>query len=237
MWQALVLSGDLRNRARAKILLDQQDLIWAGDGGLDHLIDLGLKADYYIGDGDSLSAKGQAYLAQSGIPRETFPVLKDKTDSELALDRMLAQPPRPKTQKNYAYLPGQEGLVLMAALGDRLDHVLGNLDLASRFVRPNFPILLTDGASFIWTFKGPFETQVLWPLDEADQEGGPRNYYSLLAVSDQVKGIYLEGVTWPLHDFTLSRGQSLGISNRRQEGQVPDLYFKEGILRLVLSRE
>ncbi|MDO5015666.1 MAG: thiamine diphosphokinase [Eubacteriales bacterium] len=241
MWQALVLSGDIKNPDRIRALLSRAELIWASDGGLDHLLDLGITADYYLGDGDSLSDKGKDYLQNSRLTREVFPVLKDETDSALTLRRMLQEDQKHQVENSHAHavgsLDGDSGLMFLAALGARVDHVLANLDLATRYVRKDFPILLTDGETFIWILKGPFDSNISIPLDIADEPEGPRNYYTLLAQSDEVTDLNFSGVLWPLHRRKLFRGINLGVSNRRLAGQVPHLSFDSGILRLIISRE
>lgn len=241
MWQALVLSGDIKNPDRIRALLSRAELVWASDGGLDHLLDLGVSADYYLGDGDSLSDKGKDYLRKSSLTQEVFPIFKDETDSALTLHRMLQEEQKDQAQDAHSpgvgSLDGDSGLMFLAALGTRVDHVLANLDLATRYVRSDFPILLTDGETFVWILKGPFDSDIAIPFDLADEEEGPRNYYTLLAQSDELTGLNFTGVLWPLHQRKLFRGINLGVSNRRLPGQVPHLSFESGILRLIISRE
>lgn len=242
MWQALVLSGQAKNPEILRELIKAADLIWAGDGGLDHLMDLAITPDFYVGDGDSLSHKGQAYLDDSKISQETFPILKDETDSALALHRMLSKDLDFRLSNNAKIsksksklLAGPSGLMFLAALGNRWDHVLANLDLGSRYARPDLPILMTDGETFIWTLKGPFEMMV--PLSEYLPNPERKYYYSLLAISDEVKGLSFENVLWPLENRTLYRGFSLGVSNEPKGNLQAKLSFKSGLLRLIISSE
>ena len=74
---------------------------------------LGRRCDVAIGDFDSLG-----YVPQARIVSR-HPVKKDKSDLELALDRVASY--------------GFDEVVIYGALGGRLDHTLSNLQLAAKF--------------------------------------------------------------------------------------------------------
>jgi len=85
---------------------DEKDYLLAADGGLTHLLKLGLRPDGILGDFDSLGY----------VPKDArvFPVEKDDTDSMLAVRQGLAL--------------GYRHFELYGALdGPRLDHTLANL--------------------------------------------------------------------------------------------------------------
>lgn len=242
MWQALFLSGKANQEKFLKSLALACDYIWTADGGLEHALDLKLKPNYHVGDDDSLGERGLRYLAEEKIPHLKFPEKKDEPDSALAIHLMLAKqeedrfntnavPPLNSQRKNI--FPTQSGIVLLAALGDRHDHVLANLDLAERYARPDLPFLLTDGNSLIWILKGPFSMQV----PECAIPGEGKAYFSLLALSDEVRGINLSGALWPLENRQLFHGINLGLSNEFAADDKIYLSFASGTLRFILSRE
>ncbi|MNJ71295.1 Thiamine pyrophosphokinase [compost metagenome] len=61
-------------------------------------------------------------------------------------------------------------------------------------------------------------------------------YVSLLPLTPEVTGIYLDGFMYPLEDATLKIGQSLGISNRLldTEGTVR---IESGFLLIIQSKD
>jgi len=110
-------NGELKNTMRVKNIANNCDLLIAADGGARHLIDIGLLPEIIIGDMDSIDAgilndKGDIML----IPHSPD---KDKSDAELALE--------------YALEQRCEQVILVAAIGGRLDHTLGNVALVARY--------------------------------------------------------------------------------------------------------
>ncbi len=110
-------NGELKNTVRAQNIASNCDLLIAADGGAKHLAGIGLKPRIIIGDMDSIGAgilndKGDIML----IPH---PPDKDKSDTELAVE--------------YALEQGCKQVILVAAVGGRLDHTLGNVALVASY--------------------------------------------------------------------------------------------------------
>jgi len=89
------------------------DVVVGADGGAARARAWGLTVDVIVGDMDSLAEEEQAALARQGGRFIHHPRAKDETDLELAL--------------NYALEAGAEEIVILGALGGRLDHTLGNV--------------------------------------------------------------------------------------------------------------
>jgi thiamine pyrophosphokinase len=111
----LVLAGDAPRGRAAKTLVAlvasrPRPLLYAADGGAQHLAHLGLTPDLIIGDNDSLSA---ALFPE--VARVEYPTRKDFTDGVAALQALAEACPGP--------------LAMFGALGGRLDHMLGNLSM------------------------------------------------------------------------------------------------------------
>ncbi len=100
--------------------------IIAADGGLSELARRGVTPDLIVGDFDSYSG---------ALPREVevlrHPVMKDDTDTALALYRALEL--------------GAERVVLHGALGGRLDHTLANIQLLTMLARRGIPAYASGG--------------------------------------------------------------------------------------------
>jgi len=108
-------NGVLKDPVRARILAEGSDLVVAADGGARHIAMLGLRPDVIIGDMDSLSRATE----WGDMMRIRYPSDKDKTDAELAVE--------------YALALGCQQVTLVAAVGGRLDHTLGNVALVARY--------------------------------------------------------------------------------------------------------
>ena len=158
------------------------DLIVAADSGLLAVESRGLRADWIVGDMDSLSDR----TLLSRYPAErirTFPVDKDDTDTELAL-RLLRE------------LDCDEEIVLVGGGGGRLDHSLAIAALFDRDEAPDRWItrleivaaadsgrggvlaVSTDAGALISVFpagSGPWRARsrgLKWPLDGLSWERG-----------------------------------------------------------------
>ena len=159
-----------------------EDFVIAADGGLRHTQSLGLTPNEIIGDFDSLS-----YIPQGA---HVFPVMKDDTDSMLAVRRGLEL--------------GFRDFVLYGAMdGPRLDHTVANFQtlqfLADRGARG-----ILAGRDFLATVIR--EEAVRFP---AGTEGG----ISLFCLGPDAEGVTLEGLLYPLENAVLTSGFPLGVSN------------------------
>ena len=108
-------NGILPNVEAARTLLQRGDRIVCADAGARHARRLGLMPDLVVGDLDSIAADDRDWLVQNGVQVITYPHDKDETDLELAIQHALPEDP--------------QRIIIIAALGARLDHTLGNIAL------------------------------------------------------------------------------------------------------------
>ena len=92
--------------------IENADFIIACDKGYEHAKSQNITPSLIIGDFDSFSG-----ALPSEIKRITLPCEKDETDTMAAI--------------NYATSQGFNKILLLCALGGRLDHLLGNLQSAA----------------------------------------------------------------------------------------------------------
>ena len=161
----------------------------AADRGLDHALALGLQVTVAIGDFDSASAEAIAAAEKSGTRIERHPEAKDATDLELALDAALALEP--------------ERILVLAGVGDRLDHLLTALLLlgASRFAGVELDARI--GNAQVHVVRG-----------ERKLEGTPGELVSLFALGGRAEGVRTHGLEYQLVHESLEAGSSRGVSNR-----------------------
>jgi len=169
--------------------LNDEDYFIAADGGARHALALGRRLDAVVGDLDSLEADLVAQFAADGVAIERHPVTKAQTDLELAIEFALRQ--------------GASEILLMGAVGDRLDQTLANLlILAQR----EWPARLT-------LVEGNQLAQLVWPGQTVSLQAGIGDTVSALPLSDAVTGITYTGMRYPLANATLHLGSTRGISN------------------------
>lgn len=174
----------LRQRLRA------DDYLIGADGGARHCLALDRLPHVVVGDMDSLPAAILDELIEKGVDVERYPTRKDKTDLELAIER--------------AVRDGATEVLLLGALGGRLDQTLANLLVSAR--RDWLaPILLADGQQTARVLRSGEQFTLTNPVGSV---------VSVVPLSEEVTGITYTGMEYPLTDATLTLGSTRGISNR-----------------------
>ena len=202
-------NGTLPDLDSARRLLRADDFILCADGGTRHALTLGLLPRVIIGDLDSATFDLEP-LTQKGTQIFKYPNDKNETDLELALEYAIEQ--------NY------REIVIVAALGDRLDQTLGNLSLLTDLRLSTFNLRLDDGLE-----------QAFFCRDESEIEGTPGDILSLIPWGGEVTGVRTQGLKWPLADETLSPHKTRGISNEMLD-DVAKVKIKSGLLLVVHRR-
>jgi len=203
---ALVVCGGAWEPGLELVAL-KPDLVVAADGGAEHLSRFGLTADLLVGDFDSITADTRATLEAGGTEIREFPRDKDKTDTEIAIDVALEH--------------GATHVVLACAFGGRPDHTVMNMMLLASRLAERAALSALGAGYDITAVRG---TNVI--------TGARGDVISLIAVSDDVRGVTTSGLRWELRDGTLGRGSSLGVSNV-MVGQSATVSTTSGILIAV----
>ena len=187
--------------------------IIAADRGLEACVSLGIEPDHVIGDFDSLDPKVKAsFLAKEKNVTKLNPI-KDDTDTEAALA--------------LAFEKTEGDILILGGTGTRMDHVLGNIGILGQdFVRGR-SVQILDEHNRIRLADGPLT------IKKSEQYG---KYVSLLPLTTEVRGVTLEGMYYPLHNFTLTSYTSIGISNEIVEEEAR-ISFDEGVLVVIESKD
>ncbi|NLY48584.1 MAG: thiamine diphosphokinase [Clostridiales bacterium] len=211
----LILTGGYVSDRLLKALTgkEQYSFIIAADKGLSAAKRIGLVPDYIIGDFDSVPSDVLSEYKEKGVPVETFPSMKDKTDTHIALDMAIGLEPL--------------FIDIVGATGSRMDHAISNIELLINALKRNIKARILDENNCIYLKDKSFS------IKKSRQYG---NFISLLPFSNRVTGLKLVGFKYPLNGITLDKGISLGISNEliADEGIVE---FDEGILTVIESRD
>ena len=213
----LIISGGQVDLCQLKKYVQKNDYhrIIAADSGLAVCHEAGIVPTEILGDFDSL--KDPDLIEQykkSGVPVRTFPERKDSTDTELAMHHACGLEP--------------EQIDVFGAAGSRLDHTMANVFNLGFLAERGINCRLVDSHNQVEMLKGPCGKVY------EQQEDLP--FFSLLACSERVEGLTLNGFSYPLEDFCLERFTSIGISNYLTE-KKGTLRFEKGFLLVIRSRD
>ena len=163
----------------------------AADGGANHLARLGLKPTAVIGDLDSISPDTRAWLGEECMVDRPD---QDRTDLDKALE--------------YAFDElGVRNLTVLAALGGRTDHDLGNLGLLAR---------LAMGEHLIFEAADQTVLAVDYEISLAANPGESWSFWTF----DATVRVTVEGVRWPIENATIDAGNRPSISNEAVDDHI-----------------
>lgn len=203
-------NGHLPHPDKARLLLRPEDHIVCADGGLHHARALGLQPHAVIGDLDSLSKDEINRLTGADVQLHLFPADKNETDLELAL--------------GYAVESGFDEILVVAALGNRLDQTLANLALLTDQRLSALDVRLDDGIEAAFFCR--HHVQV---------EGKSGDLVSLIPWGGVVAGVRTEALKYPLQDETLYPQKSRGLSNVMMS-DTASVSISSGLLLLIVHR-
>jgi thiamine pyrophosphokinase len=185
------------------------DLIVGADGGAARALAWGLTPRWVIGDMDSLPERDRATLQSRGCRFAEHPRAKDETDLELALTCAVER--------------GADEIVILGALGGRLDHTLANVLLLALPALDEVLVRIVDGD----------QEALLARNDRAVTIAGqPGDLVSLLPLGGDVHGVTTVGLAWTLQGDTLRFGFSRGVSNE-MTAAVARVEIGEGYLLVI----
>ena len=189
----------LRNRIHAEAF----DMVLGTDGGARHAKTLDVRVDAIIGDMDSLHDTE----TQNKINAEliSYPAEKDETDLELAL--------------LYAKDKGAEKIVMVGAIGGRMDMTISNILLMTNESLSSCRVEAWHGEQTGWIIKPPGENIY----------GSPGDTLSLIPLGEYASGVTTTRLKYPLREATLYPGKARGLSNILEE-PTAHVALSEGLL-------
>ena len=212
MKRCLIVTGGTIDIAFAKDFLSQRsyDYVIAADAGLEVLRPLHISPNAVVGDLDTVDKKVlEEYQNQPDIEFEIHKPEKDETDTELALLTAARQ--------------GCEAVDILGALGGRMDHAIGNIQLMYQFFCQGMEVNI-------------YRLYLLGGHKVFHREEVYGKYISFLPMTETVEGLTLRGFKYPLQRRTIGLGTSLCISNelKREEGI---LELERGVLLCVEAHD
>jgi len=204
-------NGVIQEIRLVKPLIKEKDLIVSADGGLRYIRSLSLIPKLVIGDLDSVSQDDIEYLNDKNVEVLKFPTEKDQTDLEIALRELIKR--------------GYKDILVIGALGGRIDQTLANLGLMSSLTDDDIWIEFDDGQEHIMLVRNH---QVLF--------GKKGDTVSMISQCSPAKGITTSGLRYPLNDESLFSGQTRGISNE-MIGEKAEINITTGTVLCIHTRK
>lgn len=200
----ILCNGQPPSRALLSESRSWADYFIAADGGANTARSLGILPDVVVGDLDSYSAEAE----------DLFEVIKDPDQYSTDLQKALGL----AVQKEASQV------VVLGALGQRIDHTLTNLSVLKEFNSRFSSFVFKDEYGTLKLIASPFSADLIIGTT-----------VSLFPLSGKVSGITTEGLKYPLHDEALEVGIKNGSSNKVVSNPV-SISFEKGDLILFVGK-
>ena len=181
--------------------------LWCIDRGIDCFHRAGLVPLRLIGDGDSATEQSWQWAEENNVPIEKFPVKKDYTDTQLALEMAAAE---------------QKYVVLTGAMGGRFDHAYSTI---FSFGHSNIQGCIADEQEAVFFLRGNEKISMTFQKHA--------KAISLLPLTAKASGVTIQGVYWPLQEAELTQGLPYAVSNEATEEKI-SIALSCGILAVYI---
>ncbi|WP_102027333.1 thiamine diphosphokinase [Salirhabdus sp. Marseille-P4669] len=190
------------------------NVTWIGaDRGNLTLLEAGITPMIAVGDFDSLTTQELETVKSRVKNICTYPIEKDATDLELAIEQALSLYPTK--------------IYIFGVTGGRKDHELISYQLLYRLEKRSISSAIINKQNWI---------ELKLPKSHTIEYDPMYKYISFIPQSHSVKNVTLEGFYYPLQNKTIEIGSSISVSNHLI-GKKGTFSFTEGILLLVKSHD
>ncbi|MDD5014963.1 MAG: thiamine diphosphokinase [Atribacterota bacterium] len=208
----IALNGELKgNKEEYKKLIGEKDVLFvAADGGALLLESIGFLPDVIIGDFDSLTEVQYQRYQKMGVKIIRYPMEKDETDGELALQ--------------YCRERDYNNIIIVGFAGGRLDQQLTNIFLLEYAFRNGMRAFIKEPGLEM----GIVEKEKIFL-----HKIGAR--FSLIPLDEKVSGVTIRGCKYSLEAESLLRYKTRGISNIIEQKKAV-VTVEKGLLLYVLNQ-
>ena len=196
--------GPIENYDYLKDMDFQGRLLICADGGLKHLIELGLDPDVIIGDNDSWMGEYPDCAEVIKLPAE-----KDFTDTHFCIDYLVER--------------GYTNIEIIGGIGGRCDHEFSHYCLLAYGLKRGVKIRLTDEHNEIWMENKPFTLCK-----------GKKKYISFFPFDGAVEGFSVSGLKYLADNMRLECDKVQASSNEFLDYEKAEINFKSGNLLVML---
>ncbi len=187
----------------------EKSYVICADGGYSHALKLGIVPDLWLGDGDSLTVDGQEVIAREIM---SFPVRKDNTDTDLAIEVALER--------------GYREIVIIGGLGGRLDHEYSHFCLLKKILQHGGKGMLLDEKNEITMENRSFK---LYPNE--------KEHISFFPFGDAVENFSVKGLRYEAQNLTLKNGEVRASSNCFDGCSEAEVSFDSGYVLIIRSND
>lgn len=209
MSRAIIVSnGCISDYSYYTSKIKPDDYIICADGGIRHLLKMGILPHLWMGDFDScrFSELNSAYPELSMVETITLKKDKDETDTHYACLTAINK--------------GYTDIIIWGAFGGRVDHMLSNIHLLEFLKNNNVSAKIED------------EKNTLQLCDGYTEFKKSRKYLSILPLTDITVISKTKGLLYPLSNFALKREISMGVSNEIV-GESASIEIKSGLVLIA----
>lgn len=207
----IIANGKIEDSEMLKEQIKKHDYILCADGGIKYIYHMDINVDAIIGDFDSVNKEFSRFIKNNNILIIKFPVEKDETDTELAIDHLIEQ--------------GCNQITLMGVIGTRMDHTLANILLLKKLAKNNVNGKIID------------ENNTIFLLNDYLKVNRKENHYiSIIPITLSGMIVTLKGFYYPLKDSFIGYGSTLGISNKIVES-TGEIFITKGEALIFESRD
>jgi len=204
----LFLNGVIEDDEFVKNQMLKDDYIVAVDGGLNHIERLGLTPNLILGDFDSVNYQ-KALQTRAEIQK--YSPDKNATDGEIAI--------------NYVIDQGYKEVMIIGALGNRIDHMLSNIYMLEKLSDAGIKASIKDINSEVYLLKEPMQLLK-----------GNYRYFSVIPMTSKITGLSIKNARYELEAVVMKRVESVGISNEFTH-EIVELRIKTGKALIIKSME
>lgn len=205
--KAFIYTGGYIDKSNITEHPKSDDLCIAADAGYLNAQALGERVDIILGDFDSYTSELPEKIEKIKVPAE-----KDFTDTQLAVKEALTR--------------GANEIVIIGGLSGRLDHTLSNIAILAELWRLNVHAVIADGINRI-RYINSSSTLIA--------KSGYK-YVSIIAISEKLKGVDIEGCKYPLKNAVLLRSNQYAVSNE-VTGNCALISARKGEYYVIESRD
>ena len=203
---AVIGAADFELTDGIRDVLQSCEYIMAADCGYVNAIQNGIIPDILVGDFDSLA------LGAYNVETIRLPVEKDYTDTGFCL----------KKAKEMGF---DEAVLFGATGGKRIDHTFANIALLFWGIDIGIKTYICDKNNLMFALKND---------RAAVKKDDKYKYLSIFAWGSESCRVTLEGVKYPLDNFTLSCSFPLGVSNEIISDSA-EISVKDGSVLICMS--
>lgn len=207
----IIASGKLKDYDLLSRLVQENDFILCADGGINHLMQINAIPDLLVGDLDSVSQAGLEYIKKNNILVEKFPVMKDETDTDLAV--------------NYLIKKSYKEITIIGGIGSRIDHTIGNVFLLRKLNKDGIKGCIINENNIIHLVEK--EIKLLKKV---------KYYTSVIPISLNGIEVTTSGFLYPLFKEHIDFGSTRGISNEINQ-ELGIITIHKGEALVIESRD